>query len=158
MKRYSSIFRRDRKENVSNGTANGTAPLTNEKSVKPVVAKRSSFGFGSSKKEKEKEQGGPVSPDHSAKREDIGNVFKQYAQLIHASQRPLPTQTGDGTYIDQTVPTGLWQDLKNLGFKDVNTLLELMKNKMDGKMTDDKTYLMERVIQVGVCHAKCRSN
>jgi linoleate 10R-lipoxygenase len=158
MKRYSSIFRRDKKENASNGTANGTAPLTNEQSVKPAVAKRSSFAFGSSKKGKEKEQGGPVSPDHSANREDISNIFKQYAQLIHASQRPLPTQTGDGTYIEQTVPTGLWQDLKNLGFKDVETLLEVMKNKKDGKLTDDKTYLMERVIQVGVCHTKCRSN
>src|SRR5579862_6496954 len=147
MKRYSSIFRRDRKESTVDTAENGVAPPTNEKAPKSPVGKRASFGFG--KKDKEKEQGGLALPDHSAKREDISNVFKQYAQLIHASQRPLPTQTGDGTYIEQSVPSGLWQDLKNLGFKDVNTLLEVMKNKTHKSLTDDKTYIMERVIQVG---------
>ncbi|KAI9777325.1 MAG: hypothetical protein M1839_008933 [Geoglossum umbratile] len=145
MKRYSSIFRRDKKESAANGPANGAAPSTDEK---PAAIKRSSFGFGSSKKDKEKEQSSPASADHTAKREDISNVFNQYAQLIHATQRPLPTQTGNGTYIEQTVPSGLWKDLKNLGFKDVNTLLEVMKNKKAGGLADDKTYLMERVIQL----------
>ncbi|KAH0555975.1 hypothetical protein GP486_006082 [Trichoglossum hirsutum] len=144
LKRYTSVFRKKEKENASNGAANGTAPLANDKAP---AAKRSSFSFGL-KKDKGKEQSDPGVPDHSAKREDINDVFKQYAQLIHASQRPLPSQTGDGTYIEQSVPSGLWQDLKNLGFKDVNTLLEVMKNKASGELTDDKTYIMERIIQL----------
>jgi linoleate 10R-lipoxygenase len=145
MKRYSSIFKKDKKENASNGTANGVSSSSNEK---PSTVKRTSFAFGSSRKEKEKEQTNPSPPDQTANREDISNVFSQYAQLIHASQRPLPSQTGDGTYIEQRLPSGLWQDLKNLGFKDVNTLIEAMKNKKAGGPTDDKTYLMERIIQV----------
>jgi linoleate 10R-lipoxygenase len=155
MKRYSSIFRKDRKESTANAAENGAVSPTNEKAPKPTVGKRTSFGFG--RKDREKEQPGPTLPDHSAKREDISNVFKQYAQLIHASQRPLPTQTGDGTYIEHSVPSGLWQDLKNLGFKDVNTLLEVMRGKAHGSLTDDKTYLMERVIQVGDRVTKYRS-
>lgn len=40
------------------------------------------------------------------------------------------------------------QDLKSIGFKDVNTLMQVMKQKKAGGLQDDKTYIMERVIQV----------
>jgi hypothetical protein len=150
LKRYTSVFKRDRKEN---GTGNGTAPSANDDAP---AAKRSSFGFGL-KKEKDKEQGDPVSPDHSAKREDISTVFQQFAQVIHASQRPLPTQTGDGSYVEESVPSGLWQDIKSLGFKDADTLLEFLKAKKSRGPIDDKTYITERVIRVSVCKIKCRS-
>lgn len=58
------------------------------------------------------------------------SIFHHFAQVLHASQRPLPTQTGDGTYINKDLPSGVMEDLRSLGFKDV------------------KTYLMERVIQL----------
>lgn len=86
--------------------------------------------------------------DHSASRADVESSFNKFAQLIHASRRPLPTQSGDGAYLERTEPTGLLQDLRSIGFKDVETLMELMKSKTSGKLVDDKTYLMERIIQV----------
>jgi len=39
-------------------------------------------------------------------------------------------------------------DLKNLGFKDLKTLREVIESKAKGELVDDKTYIMERVIQV----------
>ena len=33
-------------------------------------------------------------------------------------------------------------------FKDVHTLIDVMKNKATGELQDDKTYLMEHTIQV----------
>lgn len=88
--------------------------------------------------------------DHSASRADVESSFNKFAQLVHASRRPLPTQSGDGAYLERTEPTGLVQDLKSIGFRDVETLMELMKSKTSGKLQDDKTYLMERIIQVCV--------
>ena len=85
---------------------------------------------------------------HAVKREEVQSSFQQYAQLIHAAQRPLPTQSGDGSYIEETVPSGMMQDLKNLGFQDMKTLMAVMKTKATGALADDKTYLMEKVIQL----------
>lgn len=86
--------------------------------------------------------------DHSASRADVESSFKKFAQLVHASRRPLPTQSGDGAYLERTEPTSFIQDLKSIGFRDVETLMALMKSKTSGKLQDDKTYLMERIIQV----------
>lgn len=94
--------------------------------------------------------------DHSASRADVESSFNKFAQLVHASRRPLPTQSGDGAYLDRTEPTGLLQDLRSIGFRDAETLMELMKQKTSGKLQDDKTYLMERIIQV--CAHIGRSN
>lgn len=41
-------------------------------------------------------------------------------------------------------------DIRALGFKDIHTLMDVMKNKATGALQDDKTYLMEKTIQV--CH------
>ena len=86
--------------------------------------------------------------DHSATRSDVSSSLEQFAQVLHAARRPLPTQSGDGAYLDHEVPSGLLQDIKSLGFKDVNTLMNVMKTKATGELQDDKTMLMERVIQV----------
>ena len=87
-------------------------------------------------------------PDHSVTRGDVDSAFDQFAQLIHASSRPLPTQTGDGSYIEHEASSSLFQELKHLGFKDVKTLKEVIVNKASGALADDKTMLMERTIQV----------
>ncbi len=89
-----------------------------------------------------------ATPESTSSQKDVAATFEQYAQLIHASRRPLPTQTGDGSYIKHEVPTSLFQDLRSLGFQDVNTLIGVMKGRVSGEPLDDKTYLMERVIQV----------
>lgn len=88
--------------------------------------------------------------DHSAKRNEVVATFEKYAQLIHASRRPLPTQTGDGTYPEHEPSSSLFQDLKALSFKDYATLLEVMKVRASGQLVDDKTMLMERIIQVSI--------
>lgn len=129
---------------ITNGTTNGVdanGTHTNGTSAeKPDLDKRrSSFGF---------RKGKQTSTDHSASRDDIENSFAQFAQLIHASQRPLPNQSGDGAYLDHKEPSGLMADVKSLGFKDVHTLMDVMKTKATGALQDDKTYIMEKTIQV----------
>lgn len=88
--------------------------------------------------------------DYSAKRNAVVSLFEKYAQLIHASLRPLPTQSGDGTYLESassaSPSSGLLQDLRALGFGDLNTLKDVLMTQ--GQLVDDKTMLMERVIQV----------
>lgn len=49
---------------------------------------------------------------HRPTREDVASTFEEYAQLIHASQRPLSVQLGDGAFLDKDEPTGLLADLK----------------------------------------------
>lgn len=48
-------------------------------------------------------------------------------------------------------------DIKAMGFKDVHTLIDVMKNKATGELQDDKTYLMEHTIQVRqrILEARC---
>lgn len=77
------------------------------------------------------------------------STVEKYGQLLHAAKRPLPKESGDGAYLEHDHDSGLFRDLKALGFRDVETLADVIKNK--GKLQDDKTYLMERTIQV------CRS-
>lgn len=82
------------------------------------------------------------------KREEVEAIFDKYAQAIHASREPLPNQTGDGTYLKHDQSSGLFNDLKSLGFRDLNTVKDLIKQKASGELIDDKTYIMERIIQV----------
>jgi len=134
IKRFSSTFRkgRSKEEETVNGHPSPQKPGLDR------TARSSSL---------EKQE--TDNTHHSVKREEVQSSFQQYAQLIHAAQRPLPTQSGDGSYLEQDVPASMMQDLKSLGFKDVKTLMAVMKTKASGALADDKTYLMERVIQVG---------
>ena len=154
LRRFSTKFGKNKHDQVNgvngasstNGTngINGTdakrSQTNGETAEKPDIEKRhSSFGFI---------KGRQGTSDHSASRADIESSFSQYAQLIHASQQPIPTQNGDGSYVDHKEPSGLMSDVRSLGFKDVHTLMDVMKNKATGALQDDKTYLMEKTIQV----------
>lgn len=86
--------------------------------------------------------------DKSHEPKGVAETFEAFAQIIHASQRPLPTQTGDGSYVQHHEHTGLWADLRSMGIKDAKTLKEVIANKASGQLVDDKTMIMERVIQV----------
>jgi linoleate 10R-lipoxygenase len=83
-----------------------------------------------------------------ATRQNVEDVFEQFAQLIHASRRPLPSQTGDGSYLEKEEPTGFWADLKNLSLKDVKTVEHIMEDKASGKPQNDRDMHMEEVMQV----------
>ena len=85
---------------------------------------------------------------HHSLREQVEASFTAISQVVHAALAPLPTQTGDGSYIEEKVPTGLFKDLQKMGFKDVDTLVDMLKSNLSGEPVNDKTYLMERVIQV----------
>ena len=111
---------------LSNGTSGGAKPLTNGTATHAVNHHKEA--------------------EHAAHSASVQGLLEEFAQLVHASRRPLPTQSGDGAYLDHEVPSGLFQDLKSLGFKDVKTLMEVMRQPAGG-LHDDKTYLMERVIQ-----------
>ncbi|KAI9759515.1 MAG: hypothetical protein M4579_002274 [Chaenotheca gracillima] len=140
LKRFSSTFRKDKDKKDG---VNGVSPPEKPSQRRSLSGLPNGLGKNNGKSARQ-----DASPERNTNSEDVSSTFQQYAQLIHASQRPLPTQTGDGTYIESKMPTGLFQDLKNLGFKDVHTLMDVMKNKASGELADDKTYIMERVIQL----------
>lgn len=72
----------------------------------------------------------------------------QAEQALRASLRPLPIETGDGTYIKEKSPTGLVRDMSHMDLKDIGTILDVVKNAASGSPIDDREYVMERVIQV----------
>lgn len=82
-------------------------------------------------------------------RKDIQRSFSQLQQVFQASARPLPSQTGDGTYVN-TPPksTGIASDLPHVNLKEVEGLIEIAKDAATGEPQNDKDYLMERVIEV----------
>ena len=148
LRNFSTRLRRGLKERDE---GNGTKP---EPTAKPPSNTRrfsSLLTNGSKKekeKEKEKEKDKEDNDDHAATREDVDNAFEQFAHVLHASLRPLPNQTGDGSYIDKAPPSGIMADLRSLGFKDLKTLKDVMESKAKGDLVDDKTYIMERIIQL----------
>ncbi|KAJ5916387.1 hypothetical protein N7504_000402 [Penicillium tannophilum] len=132
LRRFSTQFKK-------NKDANGDAEPKAEKQNKRF-SKVSPTPKASSKED--------TTETHQVKRSEVVAVFEKYAQAIHASREPLPNQTGDGTYLKHDQSSGLIADIKSLGFRDVNTVKDLIKNKASGELVDDKTYLMERIIQL----------
>jgi linoleate 10R-lipoxygenase len=68
----------------------------------------------------------PAGDVHAATRADVASTFEQYAQLIHASRRPLPNQSGDGAYLEKDEPSGFWDDMRSIGIKDLKTVKHIM--------------------------------
>ena len=101
-------------------------------------------------------QSEPVQPSEIAQiRQTLESGFKKLASLISAARKPLPTQTGDGTYLHypnddpnliQQIEAGL-KDLSHLGITDIETLIQVQDKQKNGYLWDDKKYLMERLIQ-----------
>ncbi|KAH9885692.1 linoleate diol synthase [Xylariomycetidae sp. FL2044] len=113
----------------------------NGKHQKSAVTGTTSSG-GPTVKEK------PAKPP-SADRAGISQAFDQLGQIIHLPKRPFTSQHSDGTYGLSTHKGGIKADLKHIGIKDVKTVLELAKSKLKGEqLVDDKTMIMERVIQL----------
>ena len=87
--------------------------------------------------------------DHEPPKDSVRATLDSLSDLFSHAIRPLPTETGDGTYIEPTLSTGLLRDLEALNIQDVDTLNKVVKEKFNNNGTNDKNYLMERVIQVG---------
>ena len=81
-------------------------------------------------------------------REDVSRAFSQLSSVLHAALRPLPTQTGDGPYLQLEKPDrSLLEQLKALNIENAATIKDVVTH-LGGRPTDDKTYIMERVIRL----------
>ena len=99
----------------------------------------------------------PKTPSEIDKfRAKVETGITQLEQLVHAIRAPVPNQTGDGTELVlkpdppellQKINDGL-SDLRHLGITDIDTLIQVAGKEKSGDAWDDKTYLMEKLIQV----------
>lgn len=80
----------------------------------------------------------------------ISKSIAQLEQVLSASFRSMPTETGDGTYVKKPQSTGLAKDLTHIDFSDAKTMVDVTKAGATGQPVDDREYIMERVIQVGI--------
>lgn len=81
-------------------------------------------------------------------RQRIEDALESARGLVKASVRPLPLQTGDGSYINPPQIAGFIKDLQKIGVDDAGTLIKLAKTTISGEKINDKTYSMERVIKL----------
>ncbi len=95
-------------------------------------------------------------PAKPSEAEELRQKFvKEYGEISHligAMRKPLPTQTGDGTYIQEPAEFSLTNDVldlvKHLKLADYKTIGEAVKGAITGAPIDDRTYFMERFIKV----------
>ncbi|RDW75784.1 hypothetical protein BP5796_06605 [Coleophoma crateriformis] len=166
MKRLSSVFNSKKSDKEKRKEPNDTNGLKGSNSVNEVNGTNGTNGHSTLKKfaiqpNRRKsslgvvpQKSNPVSdpsdgPDHSVNREGVASTLNKYAQAIAFSARPMPTETGDGEYITEPEQTGLWDDLKAMRIKDFETLDMTLKQELSStKLTDDRSMLMERTIQL----------
>lgn len=121
LRRFSSRFTGKKKDEtrsktLTNGTTNG---MVNEDHKRTDLAVQE-----------------PDAPDYSVTQGEVQSNFEKFAHLLHASNRPLPTQSGDGAYLEEGQPSGFLQDLRTFGYKDYNTMLAVMKGKATGELQE----------------------
>ena len=85
---------------------------------------------------------------HITFREKVEEAFHSVAGVIKASAAPLPTKTGDGTYLADAKQSGLLSDLVHLRPRDIGTLVDLAKAALTGDPINDKTYLTEHLLRI----------
>ncbi|PYH96256.1 heme peroxidase [Aspergillus ellipticus CBS 707.79] len=78
----------------------------------------------------------------------FGKTASQVEKVVSASLRPLPTVTGNGTYVTKPSQTGLVQDLSHVDLNDIKTLVEVAKDAATGEPVNDRHYITERIIQL----------
>ncbi|KAM7213392.1 hem peroxidase [Rhypophila decipiens] len=132
--------------NGTNGT-NGHGPLSNDtKAVTPSNHEDQSERVASQAKPRPS----PRKVAHTKPtKEGVANAFDEHRQIIQATVHPLPTQQGAGTFSENKRWGKFKDDLKTLRLADYKTLKNMLKAKLKGeKLSDDKTMIMERVIQM----------
>ncbi|KAF1991439.1 hypothetical protein K402DRAFT_409649 [Aulographum hederae CBS 113979] len=84
----------------------------------------------------------------------VREAAEKLASLIDQIRKPLPTGTGDGTDLKdepsdvvQAITSALG-DVTHLDLDDYVTLSNVLKEKLNGPLQDDKDYLMEKLITV----------
>jgi hypothetical protein len=84
---------------------------------------------------------------HSHAVEQLADQFKN---VMYKAFRPIPTETGDGTEVEKVPVPSPFEELASLRMTDPDTLFDMSLTKITGGDIDDKTYIMERVIEVGL--------
>jgi len=82
-------------------------------------------------------------------RADIESAIAQISDALQASLRPLTTETGD--YIplsDGKAKLDMLSGVKHLSIRNLQTVKDVLVEGLDGSLIDDRTYIMERVIQL----------
>lgn len=91
----------------------------------------------------------PASSSGIPTRADIEGGFAQIGNALYASLRPLPTQMGDDTYLSgEDAKSDSLSVVKHLSIRNVQTLKDMLLEGPEGSLVDDRTYIMERVIQL----------
>ncbi|PLB54999.1 heme peroxidase [Aspergillus steynii IBT 23096] len=78
----------------------------------------------------------------------VGQSIQKIEKVISASLRPLPTETGDGTYVTSATRSHLVEDISRLDLGDVKTIVNIAKSAATGEPVDDKRYITEKLIQL----------
>ncbi|KKK18193.1 hypothetical protein AOCH_005304 [Aspergillus ochraceoroseus] len=141
LRRFSTNFKKSKGERESNpngSVANGTTAGTTSSS--------SSSSKRQSKLPPPRKSVSDSSPVDL--KEDAPAAFEKYGQVLHASVAPLPYQGGEAAYLEKEHPSGLFHDLRSLGIKDYASLGDVIKTRLKGELVDDKTMIMERIIQI----------
>ncbi|KAI9661338.1 MAG: hypothetical protein M1831_003071 [Alyxoria varia] len=94
-------------------------------------------------------QSEPAPPDQIQQyRDRVPAAFKKIAQLWAYSSRPLPNETGDGTYVLEPKRESYWEDIKRLNPENAVTLGKVAKTQLKGEPWNDRDYLLEHLLQV----------
>jgi ABC-type transporter Mla subunit MlaD len=95
-------------------------------------------------------QSEPVQPSKiDQAMEKVNRGVRQFASLVDAAEKPLPTDPKDGeddADLLKEIESGL-KTLSHLRITDLQTLVEVQAKKMTGALWNDKEYLMESLIQ-----------
>ncbi|KAF5869761.1 putative fatty acid oxygenase protein [Botrytis fragariae] len=147
MRRLSSVFKSKDKENTKSSPASAENGATSSsgpaRRLTLGVTRKSTSGTASSNPQVFE------GPDHSVKRAGIVGTLESLGKVISTANRPLNTETGDGSYDTKQEQSGLWDDLKALRIKDLETLQMTIKQEIgSSNLADDKTMLMEKLIQL----------
>jgi hypothetical protein len=82
-------------------------------------------------------------------RADFLSAITQIGNAINASFRHVPTQTGDYTSLSHgEAKSSVLSEVKYLSVRNVQTLKDMLVEGLEGGFVDDRTYIMERVIQL----------
>jgi hypothetical protein len=79
--------------------------------------------------------------------EDVISTFPELSALLRAALRPLPAETGDHAYLQEKPDQNLVDQLKAVNLENAGTIKDVI-TRLGGRPTDDKTYIMERMIRL----------
>jgi linoleate 8R-lipoxygenase / 9,12-octadecadienoate 8-hydroperoxide 8R-isomerase len=82
-------------------------------------------------------------------RADIESALAQVSNALHTSLGPTTTQTCDHTYFSAgNAEPNILSGAKHISVRNIQTLKDMVAEGLAGNLIDDKTYIMERVIQL----------